>query len=61
MFYNFKNPVLLFFSSFILLLIWIGFKILRWGGANMFFGSMLMVQAFAIVWLVLIILKSKKG
>jgi hypothetical protein len=60
MFYNFKIPLILFLSSFVLLILWMAFKISHWAGQNLLFGIMLTMQAFALVWLTLIIVKPKQ-
>jgi hypothetical protein len=60
MFSDFKYPITLFIASFIVLIIGLAFKIMHWPGAPLIIGSMLMVQFIAIIWLVIIIVKTKK-
>jgi hypothetical protein len=61
MFYNFRIPVVLFIASFLFMFIGMGLKIMHWPGGNLLFGSMIMVQAISIIWLIIIIVKPKKG
>jgi len=60
MFYNFRTPIVLFMTSFILMFIGMGLKIMHWLGGNLLFGSMVMVQATSIIWLIIIIVRPKK-
>ncbi|MGZ3765976.1 MAG: hypothetical protein ACXVA2_15005 [Mucilaginibacter sp.] len=57
---NFRYPIALFLSSFIMLMIGLLLKILRLPGGQLITGSMFMVQAVAIVWLIVLVLRSKK-
>jgi len=60
MFYNFRIPVVLFIASFLFMFTGMLFKILHWPGGNLLFGSMIMVQAISIIWLIIIIVRPKK-
>ena len=58
---NFRYPVTLFLASFIVLMIGLLFKIMHWRGGQLITGSMLIVQAVSIIWLiVLVVLTGKK-
>ena len=57
MFNDFKYPITLFVTSFIVLFVGLGFKITHWPGAQLIVGSMLMAQAISITWLVVIVVK----
>ena len=58
MFFNFRNPVILFILSFIGMMIGMALRILHYPGGHLITGSMMMVQIIAIVWLIIIIIKS---
>jgi len=60
MFSDFRYPLILFLSSFILMPAGIILNVLHWPGARLLLGSMLMVQAFSIIWLIIIIIKTPK-
>jgi hypothetical protein len=60
MFFNFRYPLVLFLSSFILMLGGMMLKVLHWPGGQLLFGSMLMVQAISIIWLIVVIIKTPK-
>jgi hypothetical protein len=57
MFLNYRYPLVLFTASFAGLLAGMAFKIMHWAGGYLIFGSMLMVQAVSIVWLIIVLLK----
>jgi len=38
----------------------IGFKIMHWPGGSLTIGSMIMVQAISIIWLIVIVVTKKK-
>lgn len=59
MFSNSRQPVILFILSFVGMMLGLMLKILHWPGGQLITGSMLMVQLIAIVWLIIIIAKSK--
>ncbi|OIQ63636.1 hypothetical protein GALL_548220 [mine drainage metagenome] len=59
MFANYRYPLVLFIASFAFMLASILLKIMNWPGGSLLFGSMLMVQAFSIVWLMVVLLKKK--
>jgi len=61
MFFNFRYPVILFILSFAGILIGMVLKIFHLSGGQLIIGSMLMVQAFSIIWLVVILIKGPKG
>jgi len=56
-----KYPVTLFIASFIVLMIGLWLKFMHYPGAHLTIGSMLIVQLISIVWLVVIIIKSRKS
>ncbi|MGN6640859.1 MAG: hypothetical protein ACTHJ8_18255 [Mucilaginibacter sp.] len=58
---KFRYPAVLFISSFALLLAGLALKIMHWRGGQLLTGSMFMVQAFAIIWLIVLLLKQGKG
>ena len=58
---NFRYPIALFAASFIMLFVGLLFKVQHWPGAQLITGSMLMAQAISIVWLIVIIIKSKRN
>jgi len=60
MFFNYRSPLLLFILSFVVAIIGFAFRVMHWAGGRLITGSMLMVQAIAIIWLI-IILASKRG
>jgi hypothetical protein len=57
---NFRYPVALFLASFIMLMIGLLLKILHWPGGQLITGSMLMVQAISIIWVMILILRPGK-
>lgn len=59
MFANYRYPLVLFIASFAFMLACILLKIMNWAGGSLLFGSMLMVQAFSIIWLMVVLLKKK--
>lgn len=59
MFSNLRHPLVLFIASFVLLFISMQIKVMRWPAGNLLFGSMLMVQGIAIVWLIIAIIRKK--
>ncbi|HTD99248.1 MAG TPA: hypothetical protein VK668_08160 [Mucilaginibacter sp.] len=58
---NFRYPIALFAASFIMVFVGLLFKVQHWPGAQLITGSMLMAQAISIVWLIVIIIKSKRN
>lgn len=60
MFFNFRYPVILFILSFAGILLGLVLKILHWSGGQLIIGSMIMVQAISIIWLVIILIKGPK-
>ncbi|TWI93901.1 hypothetical protein JN11_04911 [Mucilaginibacter frigoritolerans] len=58
MFYNFRYPITLFLLSFVGMMLGLMLKILHWPGGQLVIGSMIMVQAISIIWLIIIIIKS---
>ncbi|ASU36668.1 hypothetical protein [Mucilaginibacter xinganensis] len=60
MFFNFRNPVILFMLSIVGLMIGLAFKVMHWPGGKLITGSMIMVQAISIIWLIIIVVKSPK-
>jgi hypothetical protein len=61
MFFNFRYPIILFILSFAGILLGLVLKILHWPGGQLIIGSMIMVQAISIVWLIVILIKGPKG
>ncbi len=61
MFFNFRYPIILFILSFAGILLGLVLKILHWPGGQLIIGSMIMVQAFSIIWLIVILVKGPKG
>jgi hypothetical protein len=61
MFYNFRYPITLFLLSFVGMMLGLMLKILHWPGGQLVIGSMIMVQAISIIWLIIIIVKSPKS
>jgi len=60
MFFNFRYPIILFLLSFAGIMLGLVLKILHWPGGQLIIGSMIMVQVIAIIWLIIIIVKSPK-
>jgi hypothetical protein len=60
MFFNFRYPIILFILSFAGIMLGLVLKILHWPGGQLIIGSMIMVQAISIVWLVVILIKGTK-
>lgn len=58
MFNNYRYPLILFGLSFAGLILGGAFKIMHWPGGQLICGSMIMVQVFAIGWLIYIILRN---
>jgi len=61
MFFNVRYPIALFVVSFIGISIGLLFKIQHWTGGSLITGSMIMVQAIAIAWLIVVLLWKKTG
>ncbi|HWZ02983.1 MAG TPA: hypothetical protein VNX40_05180 [Mucilaginibacter sp.] len=59
MFTNYRQPLVLFIASFAFMMGAMLLKIMNWPGGSLLFGSMLMVQAFSIVWLMIVLLRKK--
>ena len=57
---NFRYPVVLFLTSFVVLMIGLLFKIQHWPGAQLITGSMWMVQIASIVWLIVLLARPNK-
>jgi hypothetical protein len=52
---NFRYPIVLFLTSFVVLMIGLVFKIQHWPGAQLITGSMWMVQVVSIIWLIVLL------
>jgi hypothetical protein len=52
---NIRYPIVLFLTSFVVLMIGLVFKIQHWPGGQLITGSMWMVQVVSIVWLVVLL------
>jgi hypothetical protein len=61
MFFNFRYPVILFILSLAGFMIGVAFKVMHWPGGQLITGSMIMVQVIAIIWLIIIVVKSPKS
>ncbi|BAU52471.1 hypothetical protein [Mucilaginibacter gotjawali] len=59
MFSNYRYPLVLFIASFAFMMAAMLLKIMNWPGSSLLFGSMLMVQAFSIIWLMVVLLKKR--
>lgn len=59
MFNNFRYPIVLFILSFLGVMLGIAFRMMRWPGASTTIGSMIMVQAISIIWLIIILVRNK--
>ncbi|MDO3625699.1 hypothetical protein [Mucilaginibacter sp. BT774] len=57
---NFCYPVVLLLTSFAVLAIGLMFKVLHWPGGWLITGSMFMVQAISIVWLIILLVRPSK-
>jgi hypothetical protein len=57
---KFRNPIALFLASFVMLMIGLLFKIAHWPGGQLITGSMLMVQAVSIIWLIVLFVRPNK-
>lgn len=55
-----RNPVILFFASFLLIGIGMVFKLEHWPHADITFGAGMIVQMFSILWLIVVIIRSGK-
>lgn len=55
-----RYPIALFLASFVMLMIGLLFKIMHWPGGQLLTGSMFMVQAVSIVWIIIVLLKPGK-
>jgi hypothetical protein len=56
---NFRYPVVLFLTSFVVMAIGLVFKIMHWRGGQLITGSMFMVQAVSIVWLIVLLVRKR--
>ena len=56
MFLTPRYPIVLFVLGIIGTMIGLTFKIQHWAGGSLIIGSMIMVQAIAIAWLIVILL-----
>ncbi|MES2110258.1 MAG: hypothetical protein V4577_15985 [Bacteroidota bacterium] len=59
MFSNPRQPIILFILSFAGMMLGLMLKILHWAGGQLITGSMIMVQVIAIVWLIIVVAKTK--
>lgn len=57
---KFRYPVVLFIASFVLLFVSFAMRIMHWQGGQLLTGSMFMVQAISIIWLIVLLLKQGK-
>ncbi|MBS1523974.1 MAG: hypothetical protein JST50_23430 [Bacteroidetes bacterium] len=56
---NFRYPIVLFLTSFVVLAIGLVFKIMHRPGGQLITGSMFMVQAVSIVWLIVLLVRKR--
>jgi hypothetical protein len=61
MFFNFRYPIILFILSFAGILLGLVLKIFHLPGGQLIIGSMIMVQAISIIWLIVILIKGPNG
>jgi hypothetical protein len=61
MFFNFRYPVILFILSMAGMMLGLVFKMMNWQGGQLLMGSMIMVQALSIVWLIILIIRTPKN
>jgi len=59
MFPSSRQPIILFVLSFAGMMLGLMLKVMNWPGGQLVTGSMIMVQIIAIVWLIVIIARSK--
>jgi len=59
MFFKLRYPIVLFVLSFVGVSTGMLFKIQHWPGGSLIAGSMIMVQAVAIAWMIVILLWRK--
>ncbi|MFB9843659.1 hypothetical protein [Mucilaginibacter ginsenosidivorans] len=57
---RFRTPLILFVAGTVFLVIGMAFRIMHWPGGQLITGSMMMVQGFAIVWLIVLLFRSDK-
>lgn len=57
---KFRYPLILFVAGTIFLVIGMMLRIMHWPGGRLITGSMMMVQGFAIVWLIVLLFRSDK-
>ncbi len=57
---RFRNPIALFLASLVMLIIGLLLKAMHWPGGQLITGSMLMVQAVSIIWLIVLIVRPGK-
>lgn len=56
---NVRYPVVLFLTSFVMLMVGLIFKIQHWAGAQLIIGSMWMVQIVSIIWLIMLLVRKR--
>jgi len=57
---KFRYPLILFVAGTIVLPVGIVLRIMHWPGGRLITGSMMMVQGFAVVWLIVLLFRSDK-
>lgn len=57
---RYRNPVVLFLASLFALSIGLLFRIMHWRGGHLIVGAMFMVQAVAIIWLIILLMRPNK-
>jgi hypothetical protein len=59
MFFNLRFPLVLFLLSLFGIVLGLMLKILHWPGGSLTIGSMIVVQAISIIWLIIILIRGK--
>lgn len=57
---KYRKPVILFLASFILIISGMLMRVQHRPGADIIFGAGMLVQMFAILWLIFVIIKPEK-
>jgi hypothetical protein len=57
---KYRQPLILFVASFVLVIGGMAFKVMHWPGAGIVFGAGMLVQLFSILWLIYVIMKPGK-
>jgi hypothetical protein len=57
---RFRYPIVLFAASLVFLFIGMLFRIQHWPGGRLITGSMMMVQGFAVIWLIVLLFRGDR-